>query len=323
MRNSDSASGILNRGTMVSSARRRPSTGPSPLSSSLGGSRSWNNKPSYSSVAHPTSDGSDHVRWDGTGTAATVGSLGIELEQGRIDVVRGCGYRIGPTNGEDTGLAELVGKKQSVQTSSNTTLSSNVDSFSVLAAPSTATVGTAAKVDSEDVGGNIKAGRLVGMPSGNSNGNDNEEDEDSYNNKSNFSLGSMDHLCLSVRVADAGAATALAPAAVRKRPNSACVPIARNPSVHQLARKGDKSVRPRSVGSSSGRNFDPSCVLGKDQPSERGSTPSSSRLGPGKGVLAMTSWENEPDAGSSIECRGSVSVVLPILEGGDDTRDGR
>lgn len=330
MRNSASASsGILNRGTMVSSARRRPSTGSSPSSSSLGGSRTWNNKTSYSSLAHPTWDGSDPVRWDGGGTATSVGSLGIEPEQGRIDVVRGCGYRIGPTSGEDTGPAELLGKKQPVQTSSKIMLSSNMNSFSLFAAPSTATVGAAAQVDSEDVRGNTKAGRLVDMPSSNSNSNDNEEDEDSYNNKSNLSLGSMDHLlCPSVRAAGAraGAATASASASasvVRKRPNSACVPIARNSSINQLALKGDKAVRPRSVGSSSqGRKVDAPLISGKDQPSERVGTQNSGRLGPGKGVLAMTSRENETDARSSIECRGSVSVILPVLEGEDDARDG-
>lgn len=316
MRTSASASsGIFNRGMMAPFTRRRPSSGPSPSSSSLRRPRTWSNQSSYSSLAQPTWDGSDPVRWDGT-----VGSLGCGPEQGQVDVVRGCGYRLGLAGGKDAGHKGILGKKQPLQTSA--TPSSNVRSSPLLAASSTATMDAAAQVDSEDVGGNSKADELVSMFSGNSNGNDVEDDEDSYNNKSNLSLGSID--LYSSAGAGGGAPTPAEAAAASKRPNSASVLFARNASVHQLPLKGDKVVRPQSVGSiRQGRNLDPPLVFVKSQPSERSCTPSSGRPGPGKGAIATTSCENDADAGSSIECRGSVSVVLPILEEGNDARDGR
>ena len=212
----------------------------------------------------------------------------------------------------------LVGTNQRVQAE----VTSVISSRSFFATSSITTSGAAEDVGGEGVDPIHEAGRLINPPSAkisvnnnNNINNNNNEEEDSYNNKSNVSLGSMEGVGLS----DVGGGVAV------NRPNSAGASTARGSSIHPLGLKGDKIVRPRTADSSSqGRAVYPRSASGESRSSERGRTSTSSRPGPEKGGSSVTSWTDEsPDTGSLLECRPSVSVVLPTLEEGNDTGDKR
>lgn len=302
MRNSASASSGL------SSGRRRPSTVPSPSSSGLRTQRTWGNRSPSPLLVDPTSNGSDRIRWDGTGTCSR-GSPG-KPEQALIAAVHGYGYRPGSPAGEGNGHAEPV------RTITDATLTSAVSSHSFFAPSSITTTRSAVDVGGgEDVDPIYKSSRFGDPPSGNHDNNKDDEEE-SFNDKSNVSLGSMDHAGLSAGVGSGAAG---------KRPTSAGVSTARDTSIHPLALKGDEVVRPRTAGSSSqGRAVHPRPAPGESKLNERGKTPISSQPGPEKRGCTVTSWTDEtPDAGSLLECRASVSVVLPTLEEGNDTGDKR
>lgn len=305
MRNSASASSGL------SSGRRRPSTVPCPSSSGLTRQRAEGNTPSYPLPVDPTWKGSDCVRLDETGIRIR-GRLS-KPEQ-NIAALQGYGYRPGSSGGEGNRHAGL-GNNQPVQAFADATFTSAVSSSSFFATSSITTTGAAGDVGGgEDVGRIHKASRLVGPPSGNR--NNGQEEEDSYNNKSNVSLGSMDDVGLSV---GSGTGTAV------KRPNSAGVSATRDASIHPLVLKGDNVIRPRTAGSSSlGRAVYPRSTSREGRLNEHGRAPTSSRPGPAKGGCSVTSWTGEtPDTGSLLECRTSVSVVLPTLEEGNDTGEMR
>lgn len=299
MRNSASASSGL------SSGRRRPSTGLSPSSPGVRRQRIWDNQPSSPLSVDPTWNGFDRTHWDGNGTCI---SRPGKPEQAHIAAVHGCGYRPGPCGGEGNGHAELVGNNQSLQTAADATLTSAISSRS-----SVAPAGAAVEVGGgEDVDVIPKASRPVSPSSCDS--SNNHDEEDSVNNKSNVSLGSVGHVSLSVSV---GSGVTLG------RPNSAGVSTARDTSIHPLVIKGDKAVRPRTAGSNrQGRAVYPRSASGESRLDERDRTPS--RPGPEKGGCPVMSWTDEAlDTGSLLECKTSVSVILPTLEEGSDTRDKR
>lgn len=202
-----------------------------------------------------------------------------------------------------------------MQTATDGMLVSAVSSSSFFAVSSAVTTGAAADVDGGEDAVIHKAGRFVDPPVSNNN-NDEEQEEESYHNKSNVSLGSVDHAALS---GDVGSDAAV------KRPNSAGVPAARNTSIHPLALKGEKVVRPRTAGSSSqGRVVYPRSASGEGKLVERSRASASSRPVPEKGGCSMTGWTDEaPDSLSLLECRASVSVILPTLEEGSDRGDRR
>lgn len=313
MRNSASAS------SQLLSRRRRPSTVPTPSSSGLRRQRSWSSQPPSPLPVDPTWNASDGVGWDDTGTYIR-GPRG-KPQQAHVGAVHGYGYRPGSPGGEGNEHAELI-RNQAVRTVADATLTSLVSSRTFFATSSVVTAGAAEDVGyGEEVDPIHKVSKLVDPLSGHSsnsnhNNNNNGDEEDSYNNKSNVSLGSVDQVGLSVGVGSTAAV---------KRPCSAGLSTARRASIHPLVLMGDKVIRPQTAGpSSQGRARHPRSASGESRLNERGRAPTSSRPGPEQGACSVTSWTDEtPDAGSWLESRTSVSVVLPTLEEGNDTGDKR
>ncbi|CAM9334082.1 unnamed protein product [Ectocarpus sp. 13 AM-2016] len=275
-------------------AQTRPSTGLSPSSSGLG-------SPAWST--------SEPVRLSTTRTTDTAESA-VELGS---TFIRGCSYRLDPGRGGDNEGA--VGNKHLVQMSTDTTLTSAISSPSLLAAMSVTTTGPAASTEGDgDPDDKIVGERQVGStPSGSSNQNGHDDEEDG-NSKNNPSMGSVRHVSSADAVAHGGARRAA------KRPNSAA--IARASSLHPLARRAKTDVRrPRTAGCSRGQAIDP--YLLSDDSAVIGRSITSASFRPDlekEGCAAVATWKNE---GSSIECRPSVSVTLPMLEECNDTRDRR
>ncbi|CAN0229206.1 unnamed protein product, partial [Ectocarpus sp. 6 AP-2014] len=294
MRTSVSAKSVRPTGCGTT-ARTRPSTGSSPSSSRLL-SPAW-------STSEPVL----------LSTTRTTDTAEPAVEPG-IAFIRGCGYRLDPgRRGDNEGA---VGNKRPVQISTDATLTSAISSPSLLAAMSVTTTGPAASTEGD--GGDpddkiVGARQVVSTPLGSSNKNGNDDEEDS-NSKNNPSVESARH----VSSADAVAHCAARRAA--KRPNSAA--IARASSLNPLAQRAKTNVRrPRTAGCSRGHAVDP--YLLSDDSAVIGRSITSVSFRPDlekEGCAAVANWENE---GSSIECRPSVSVTLPMLEDCNDTRDRR
>ncbi|CAM9575653.1 unnamed protein product [Ectocarpus fasciculatus] len=299
MRTSVSAKSVRSTGCGTAT-RRRPSTGLSPSSSGL---------------LSPAWSTSEPVRLSTTRTTDT--SAESVVEPG-ITFVRGCGYRLDP--GRRGGNEGAVGNKHPVQISTEATLTSAISPPSLLATMSVATTGPAASIagDDGDADDKIVCAQQVGStPSGSNNRNIDDDGEDS-NSKHGPLSGSAHH---HVSPAD----TAVGHGGVRKaakRPNSASVSIVRASSLNPLAQRAKTDVRrPRTAGCSRGRTVDPPRLSDESAVIGRSITSASFRpdLEEG-GCAAVAGWDNE---GSSIECRPSVSVTLPMLEECSDTRDRR
>lgn len=112
------------------------------------------------------------------------------------------------------------------------------------------------------------------------------------------------------------------PAVVERRPSSAGVLPARDSSIGFFTLRGDKIARPKTADVCRPVRFLAGSGLHGSVRAGNGThAGQSDKRGEEKTV---TSWEDEGrDAGSSIGGRMSVSVMLPLLEQGNGTGDGR